>query len=59
MVRATLKATRDALEGIERLADGSAVLKARVCAAPADGEANDARVQPSDPARIARRLRRL
>ena len=42
MVRATPKAARDAIEGIERLADGSTVLKARVRAAPADGEANDA-----------------
>ena len=42
LVRATPKATRDAIEGIERLADGSTVLKARVRAAPADGEANDA-----------------
>ena len=33
---------RDAIEGIERLADGSTVLKARVRAAPADGEANEA-----------------
>ena len=41
-VRATPKAARDAIEGIARLADGSAVLKARVRAAPADGEANDA-----------------
>ena len=42
MVRATPKAARDAIEGIERLADGTSVLKARVRAAPADGEANDA-----------------
>jgi hypothetical protein len=42
MVRATPKAARDAIEGIERLADGNVVLKARVRAAPADGEANDA-----------------
>jgi len=42
MVRATPKAARDAIEGIERLADGNTVLKARVRAAPADGEANDA-----------------
>jgi uncharacterized protein len=45
MVRATPKSARDAIEGIERLADGSAVLKARVRAAPADGEANDALVR--------------
>ena len=42
MVRAMPKAARDAIEGIERRADGSMVLKARVRAAPADGEANDA-----------------
>lgn len=45
MVRATPKAARDAIEGIERLADGSTALKARVRAAPADGEANDALVR--------------
>jgi uncharacterized protein YggU (UPF0235/DUF167 family) len=42
MVRATPKAVRDTIEGIERLADGNVVLKARVRAAPADGEANEA-----------------
>ena len=42
MVRATPKAARDAIEGIERVADGTTVLKVRVRAAPADGEANDA-----------------
>ena len=45
MVRATPKAARDAIEGIERLADGNTVLKARIRAAPADGEANDALVR--------------
>ena len=42
MVRATPKAARDAIEDIERLPDGNAVLKAHARAAPADGEANDA-----------------
>jgi uncharacterized protein (TIGR00251 family) len=41
-VRLTPKGGRDAIEGIERLADGSSVLKARVRAAPSDGEANGA-----------------
>jgi uncharacterized protein len=41
-VRATPKGGRDSIDGIERLADGRAVLKARVRAAPAGGEANAA-----------------
>ena len=41
-VRLTPRGGRDALEGIESRADGRAVLKARVRAAPFEGEANDA-----------------
>jgi uncharacterized protein YggU (UPF0235/DUF167 family) len=41
-VRLTPKGGRDAIEGIEHLADGRAVLKARVAAPPSEGEANDA-----------------
>lgn len=41
-VRLTPKGGRDAIDGIDRLADGRAVLKARVRAAPSEGEANDA-----------------
>jgi uncharacterized protein (TIGR00251 family) len=41
-VRLTPKGGRDAIEGVERLADGRHVLKARVRAAPFEGEANDA-----------------
>jgi len=41
-VRVTPRGGRDAVEGIEQRADGRAVLKARVRAAPAEGEANDA-----------------
>jgi uncharacterized protein (TIGR00251 family) len=41
-VRLTPKGGRDAIDGIEQLADGSCVLKARVRAAPNDGEANGA-----------------
>jgi uncharacterized protein len=41
-VRLTPKGGRDAIEGVETLADGRAVLKARVRAAPQDGEANAA-----------------
>jgi uncharacterized protein YggU (UPF0235/DUF167 family) len=41
-VRLTPKGGRDAIEGIETLSDGRVVLKARVRAAPSEGEANDA-----------------
>ncbi|EJW13578.1 hypothetical protein A33M_2828 [Rhodovulum sp. PH10] len=41
-VRLTPRGGRDALDGVERLADGRAVLKARVRAAPSEGEANAA-----------------
>jgi uncharacterized protein len=41
-VRLTPRGGRDAIEGIESRSDGRAVLKARVRAAPSDGEANDA-----------------
>jgi hypothetical protein len=41
-VRLTPKGGRDAIDGIETLSDGRAVLKVRVRAAPTEGEANDA-----------------
>lgn len=41
-VRLTPKGGRDAIDGIEILADGRPVLKARVAAPPSEGEANDA-----------------
>ena len=41
-VRLTPKGGRDGIDGIESLADGRKVLKARVRAAPSEGEANDA-----------------
>ena len=41
-VRLTPKGGRDAIDGIEVLSDGRAVLKVRVRAAPSEGEANDA-----------------
>jgi len=41
-VRLTPRGGRDAIEGIEVLADGRTVLKARVRAAPSDGKANAA-----------------
>ena len=41
-VRLTPKGGRDALDGIERLSDDTVVLKARVRAAPENGEANAA-----------------
>lgn len=44
-VRLTPKGGRDAIEGIERLADGQAVLKARVRAAPREGAANAALIR--------------
>ena len=44
-VRLTPKGGRDAIDGIERLADGRSVLKARVRAAPSEGAANAALVR--------------
>ena len=44
-VRLTPKARRDTIDGIAHLADGHAVLKARVSAGPSDGEANRALVR--------------
>lgn len=41
-LRLTPKGGRDALEGVEALADGRLVLKARVRVAPEDGRANAA-----------------
>lgn len=41
-VRLTPKGGRDAIDGIETLSDGRNVLKARVRAAPTEGEANEA-----------------
>lgn len=41
-VRLTPKGGRDAIEGVETLADGRSVLKVRVRAAPTEGEANEA-----------------
>jgi uncharacterized protein (TIGR00251 family) len=41
-VRVTPRGGRDAIEGVERRADGRAVIKARVRAAPSEGGANDA-----------------
>lgn len=41
-VRLTPKGGRDAIDGIETLSDGRAVLKARVRVAPSEGEANEA-----------------
>lgn len=44
-VRLTPKGGRDAIDGIERLADGRAVLKVRVRAAASEGAANAALVR--------------
>ena len=44
-VRLTPKGGRDAIDGVETMADGRVVLKARVRAAPTDGQANDALVR--------------
>lgn len=43
-VRLTPRGGRDALDGVATLADGQVVLKARVRAAPTEGEANAALV---------------
>jgi len=43
-VRLTPRGGRDALDGVATLADGQTVLRARVRAAPTDGEANAALV---------------
>jgi uncharacterized protein YggU (UPF0235/DUF167 family) len=45
VVRLTPRGGRDAIEGVECLADGQAVVKARVRAAAHDGEANAALVR--------------
>jgi len=44
-LRLTPKGGRDAIDGVETLADGRSVLKARVRAAPEDGRANAALVE--------------
>ena len=44
-VRLTPKGGRDAIDGVEQMADGRAVLKVRVRAAPTEGEANAALVR--------------
>ncbi|PNG27639.1 hypothetical protein CR492_01620 [Methylocella silvestris] len=44
-VRLTPKSARDEIEGASQLSDGRAVLKARVRAAPRDGEANAALIK--------------
>jgi uncharacterized protein len=53
MVRLTPKGGRDSIDGIEQLADGRSVLKARVRVAPSEGEANTALI-----AMIAKALER-
>ena len=44
-VRLTPKGGRDSIDGIALLADGKEVLKARVTAAPSEGDANEALVR--------------
>jgi uncharacterized protein (TIGR00251 family) len=44
-VRLTPKGGRDSIDGIVRLADGGAVLKVRVAAAPTEGAANEALIR--------------
>jgi hypothetical protein len=44
-VRLTPRGGRDAIDGIEQMADGRSVLKVRVRAAASDGEANAALVR--------------
>src|SRR5215468_7761685 len=45
VVRLTPKGGRDAIDGVEQMADGRSVLKARVRAAASEGEANAALVK--------------
>jgi uncharacterized protein (TIGR00251 family) len=44
-VRLTPKGGRDAIDGVEYMADGRAVLKVRVASPPSEGEANDALIR--------------
>ena len=44
-VRLTPKGGRDAVDGLDRLADGRAVVKMRVRAAPSEGAANAALIR--------------
>jgi len=44
-VRLTPKSSRDAIEGVEYLANGAAVLKVRVRAVPEDNKANKALIK--------------
>ena len=44
-VRLTPKGGRDAIDGVEQLADRRSVLKVRVRAAPSEGDANDALIR--------------
>lgn len=44
-MRLTPRGGRDAIDGVEHLADGRSVLKVRVRAAPSEGEANDALIR--------------
>jgi uncharacterized protein YggU (UPF0235/DUF167 family) len=44
-IRLTPKGGRDAIERIDRLANGRTVVRARVCAAPSEGAANAALIR--------------
>ncbi|WP_424362290.1 DUF167 family protein [Methylocystis parvus] len=44
-LRLTPKGGRDAIDGVDTMADGKTVLKARVRAAPEDGKANAALIE--------------
>jgi uncharacterized protein YggU (UPF0235/DUF167 family) len=44
-VRLTPRGGRDAIDGMERLADGHSVVRVRVRAAPSEGKANEALIR--------------
>ena len=58
-IRLTPKGGRDAIDGVEVMSDGRAVLKVRVRAAPSEGEANAALIRLINLDRLTTRHRRF